>query len=96
MEFEWDPAKRRTNLAKHGVDFEDAARIFDGPVFERLDDREDYGEDRMLAFGEIDGLILAVVYADRGPVRRIISVRRANKHERKAYHAALAERASKG
>ncbi|WP_089718145.1 BrnT family toxin [Candidatus Entotheonella palauensis] len=47
MEFEWDPAKNNRNITHHGIDFEDARRIFDGLVLERIDDRFDYGEERI-------------------------------------------------
>jgi len=96
MDFEWDPAKREANLAKHGVDFEDAVGIFDGAVLERVDDREEYGEIRMIAYGEVGSVVLAVVYVDGEETRRIISARKAVRHERRDYHAALAERAAKG
>lgn len=45
--FEWDPAKRETNLRKHGIDFVDAVRMFEGLVLEREDRRRDYGERRV-------------------------------------------------
>ena len=44
MVFEWNAAKNAANIAKHGIDFEDAIEMFDGPVLERPDDRRDYGE----------------------------------------------------
>lgn len=88
MAFEWDAAKNAANIAKHGIDFEDAIRIFEGPVLERTDDRRDYGETRMVAFGVVDGYELAVVYTVRGKYRRIISARRAHSSERKAYREA--------
>jgi uncharacterized protein (DUF4415 family)/uncharacterized DUF497 family protein len=50
MAFEWDAAKNAANIAKHGIDFEDAIRIFDGPVLEKADARRDYGEARIIAF----------------------------------------------
>ena len=89
MAFEWDAGKNAVNLAKHGVDFADASRIFEGPVLERLDDREDYGETRIAAVGVVEGRELFVVYTMRGETRRIISARKANQHERHAYHQAL-------
>jgi uncharacterized DUF497 family protein len=49
MLFEWDESKRQANLAKHYIDFRDAKRMFDGPVFERIDRR--HGEDRIFAIG---------------------------------------------
>jgi uncharacterized protein len=92
VEFDWDPAKRRSNLRLHHVDFEDAKRIFESTIFEILDDREDYGEDRWLAVGLVDGIELTVIYTDvhtdAGEVRRIISARRATNDERQAYYQA--------
>lgn len=88
MVFEWDAAKNAANLAKHGIDFEDAIGIFDGPVLERSDDRRDYGEHRLIAFGVVEDRELAVVYTIRGTHRRIISARRAHRHERKEYRDA--------
>jgi uncharacterized DUF497 family protein len=49
MLFEWDEKKRQSNLAKHSVDFQDALRIFEGPVFEKA--KRSRGEDRVLAVG---------------------------------------------
>jgi hypothetical protein len=92
MRFDWDPAKRRENLRQHGLDFKTALRIFEGPVLERLDDRFDYGEQRISAVGIVDGLEVSVYYTDRGDVRRLISARKATKDERKAYCQALAAR----
>ena len=89
MVFEWDGRKNAVNLAKHGIDFADAARMFEGPVLERLDDREDYGETRIAAVGLVEGRELFIVYTVRGENRRIISARKANRHERQAYHQAL-------
>ncbi len=89
MRFEWDPAKRKTNLRRHGVDFNIVHRIFDGPILERQDDRFDYGEIRWIAIGMASGIELTVCYTDRGLRRRIISARRATRHERDAYHRAF-------
>ena len=55
MGYEWDPAKNRANIAKRGIDFADAVRIFDGPTLEKADDRYDYGEARTSAVGVMDG-----------------------------------------
>ena len=46
MEIEWDEAKNRENIAKHGLDFLDASQVFESPVLERIDNRFDYGEER--------------------------------------------------
>jgi uncharacterized protein len=90
MLFEWDETKRQTNLAKHYIDFQDAIRVFDGPVFERMDNRR--GEDRVIAIGSVEGIEIVVVYVMRGKRRRIISARRAHRHERQdfANHLKLA------
>ena len=90
MDFEWDEAKNRQNIAKHGVDFRDAVRIFDGPTFDRIDDREDYGELRTLSLGLLDGVtVLVVAHTDRDGVIRIISARRATRRERERYDQAI-------
>ena len=88
MVFEWDPAKNEKNIAKHGIDFEDAVGIFEGPVLDRPDERRDYGEPRFIAFGILDDREIAVVYTIRATHRRIISARRASKDERKEYRDA--------
>ncbi len=94
MEFGWDPAKSEANLRERGFDFLFATLIFDGPTLEVEDTRRDYGERRVVAIGLADGLHLTVVYTDRrrskGRVeRRIISARRSNRRERRAFDAAL-------
>ncbi len=83
MLFEWDESKRQANLAKHHIDFQDAKRIFDGPVFERMESR--HGEDRIVAIGLMENIEIVVVYVMRGKRRRIISARRANRDERQDY-----------
>jgi uncharacterized DUF497 family protein/uncharacterized protein (DUF4415 family) len=72
MGFEWDAAKNAANIAKHEINFDDAIRIFDGPVLEKADTRRDYGEARIIAFGVVDDCELAVVYTMRSARRRII------------------------
>ena len=63
MEFEWDAVKAAVNLRKHGVAFEDAARVFlDGGRLEIYDGREDYGEDRWATLGQVYATVLYVVY----------------------------------
>jgi uncharacterized DUF497 family protein len=88
MVFEWDAAKNEANIAKHRIDFEDAIGIFEGPVLERSDQRRDYGEPRIVAFGVLDDREIAIVYTVRETRRRIISARRASKDEREAYRNA--------
>ena len=85
MEFEWDEAKNEANMAKHGISFRGAARIFDGPTLAFEDDRRDYGETRMVATGLLGDREIHVVYTMRGELCRIISARRARRDERRAY-----------
>ncbi|MGA2794801.1 MAG: BrnT family toxin [Roseiarcus sp.] len=82
MEFAWDEDKHHRNLRERGFGFDFAALIFAGPVIEKRDHRKEYGELRILALGEVEGIVLAVIYTDREDVRRIISARRASKKER--------------
>jgi uncharacterized DUF497 family protein len=91
MLFEWDETKRQANLAKHYIDFQDAIRVFDGPVFERTNSRR--GEASIIAIGSVEGIEIVVVYVMRGKRRRIISARRAHRHERQdfANHLKLAD-----
>jgi uncharacterized DUF497 family protein len=85
---EWDEAKRAANLAKHRVDFITAAEVFaDGDHLERLDVRREYGEARWHCIGMAQGEVPFVAHATRGDARRVISVRRASRHERGAYYA---------
>jgi len=84
-EFEWDENKNRANVRKHGISFQEASRIFRLPTLDEIDDRQDYGETRIASVGETDGKILYVVYTWRDDVIRIISARKANQHEKRAY-----------
>jgi hypothetical protein len=93
MAFEWDEAKNRENMRKHGVSFETASRIFDGPVLTRFDERDYDGEVREVSIGAAGGdMIVVVVHTDRNGVTRIISARRATRGERTRYHDEIARR----
>ena len=83
LEFEWDDRKWRTNIEKHGIDFEDAIGIFDGPVFVRRSDRNE--EKRWVAIGGLYGRVIAVVYTVRLSVYRIISAREGRNDERRNF-----------
>ena len=85
QQFSWDPIKNRINITKHGISFFTAAKIFDGPILEEEDIRQDYGEPRISALGRSEGRILYVVYTRRNSVIRIISARKANRDERAEY-----------
>ncbi len=88
MEFEWDGAKAWSNFTKHGVSFEGACRVFlDTNRLEAEDDRMDYRETRYYTLGEVEGVVLYVVYTWRGRLRRLISARKATGRERRKYAA---------
>jgi uncharacterized protein len=93
MDSEWDEAKREANIVKHGIDFVDAAAIFERPFVEAEDRRRDYGEERYRAYGEIDNRVIQLVYTWRGDTRRIITARRARRNERRAYYAGVVQTA---
>ncbi|MCB9991908.1 MAG: BrnT family toxin [Rhodospirillales bacterium] len=87
MEFEWDKNKEKQNIAKHGIEFSMAKRIFDGPVLTRIDNRKNYGETRYVSIGLIDNIaVLAVTHTDRNGKTRLISARPASRRERMAYY----------
>jgi hypothetical protein len=90
MTYVWDRRKGRSNLTRHGIAFEDAIKIFDGPTLEKVDDRFDYREIRIYAIGVVNGLEVTVIYTDVSESeRRIISAWRAERHERAAYWQSL-------
>ena len=85
--FEWDTAKAERNLVKHGVSFEAARWAFDDVfAFERCDFDSEPGQTRYIILGMVKDVILTVVYTERGERTRIISARRATKHERTEYY----------
>lgn len=87
MTFVWDPEKERTNHSKHGITFAYAARIFLDPHRIELEDtRNEYAENRIKTIGMVEDRVLVVVYTDRDEATRIISARRAVRHERRQYH----------
>jgi uncharacterized protein len=93
MEFEWDERKNEVNIDKHGFDFADAPRIFDLPMAVEFDERIDYGEDRLIGTGILDGRVVVVVYTEPDQETiRIISLRKALSHERKRYEQYLKDR----
>ena len=87
MTFEWDERKRRTNAARHGLDFMDAKEMFRGPMLTALDIRDTYGEDRWTGIGMCQGRVVVVAFTERdeGRIIRIISLRKALSNEREAY-----------
>jgi uncharacterized protein len=87
---EWDKAKNRSNTRKHGLDFADAEEMFRGFLLARPDTREDYGEERWIGIGMIQGRCAFVAFAPRPhDTIRIISLRKADREEREEYEKAI-------
>ena len=90
MNSEWDETKNRANIRKHGLDFADAEEVFRSVLLVSPDTREDYGEKRWAGLGVIGRRTVKVVFAELGSETiRIISLRKATKHERKEYEEAI-------
>ena len=93
MKFEWDENKNESNVEKHGLDFEDAAEVFESPMLIALDTRQDYGEDRWIGLGLVEYRVVVLVYTYRDADKvRIISMRKALQHEKYQYEEFLRNR----
>ena len=89
MLFEWDEEKNRANIIKHKIDFETAALVFgDENRIEFYDEKHSEFEDRYRTVGSINGFItvITVIYTERDEAIRIISARKADESERRAYY----------
>lgn len=96
VRFEWDAAKRKANIAKHGIDFLDVREMFGSLMLAGTDNRKDYGETRKVGFGFIRGRLMAVAFTEREPNSiRIISARKANTREEAYYQEAVADELGK-
>lgn len=82
MRISFDPIKRAKTLHERGLDFEDAVEAFEGITVEIDDQRQDYGERRVLCFGLLKERLVVVGYTPRGTVRHIFSMRKANDREK--------------
>jgi uncharacterized DUF497 family protein len=89
MKYEWDEAKNRKNIAKHGFSFEDAEQVFSGPCLTFEDDRLDYGEERLITLGLLAGRLVVIAHSPRDEGTRIISMRKGNRREQKIYKERL-------
>ena len=81
MRFTWSETKRKSNIEKHGFDLVDAPQVFAGPTFTYEDDRADYSEQRFVTLGLLCGLVVSIVHTESPRLIRIISFRKATKHE---------------
>jgi uncharacterized protein len=90
MTFEWDEEKSTTNIEKHGFDFADAWQVFQAPMLTALDTREDYGENRYVGIGLLQTYVVVIIFTEPEPdIIRVISLRKAVKHERVRYEQIL-------
>jgi hypothetical protein len=85
-DFEWDDAKAAANLKKHQVSFATAARVFDDPDLYIVADTGHYDEQGFIAIGMVNARLIAAIYTERGETVRIISARKASKHEQNTYY----------
>ncbi len=87
MNLEWDDKKNAINQRQHGIAF-DQIRLFDWSSARMYtDDRKDYGENRMIARGYLGDRLHVVVFVLRGERTRLISFRKANQREQRAYES---------
>ena len=86
VKFEWDEAKRLSNIAKHDIDFGRAITIFRSDPY-IIPARPSGTEERGIAIGPLTDILIAVIYTQREDVWRIISARRARDNERRRYQA---------
>ena len=84
MKIIWDEGKRQSNITKHGLDFVLAHKVFAGATFTFEDNRMDYGEQRFVTIGLLEGVVV-IIHTESVDEIRIISMRKATKNEQKLY-----------
>jgi len=89
MEIQFDEAKRQRTLEKRGVDFADAANVFEQPNFTQEDDRYDYPETRYQTYGLIEGRMVMFAWTPTVDGIRVISMRKCNEREQKIFNTRL-------
>jgi uncharacterized protein len=77
----FDPAKRASTLQARGIDFAEAADVFEGDTFDFPDERFEYGETRIITIGHLRARMMILVWTQRGDARHVISMRKANERE---------------
>jgi uncharacterized protein len=85
VRFTWSEAKRKSNLRDHALDFHDAPRVFEGVTLTFEDDRFDYGEQRLVTLGLLEGLPVSIVHTETTSRIRMISFRKATRHEQEIF-----------
>jgi uncharacterized protein len=89
MVITFDPAKRDVTLFERGLDFANAEQVFAGPKFQWVDNRFDYGEERITTVGLLGDRMVFVVWTQRGADRHVISMRKANVKEQRRFKIRL-------
>ena len=90
MVFEWDEEKNEENIRTHGLDFGYAQEVFNAPMLIRSDTPKNYDEDRFVGIGFLRNFVVVIVYTERAKdTIRVISLRKALKHERQRFEEAL-------
>jgi uncharacterized protein len=89
LRFVWSERKRVENLARHGLDFADTPRVFEGPTFTFEDNRFAYAEQRFVTLGLLEDIVVSIVHTETPLVIRIISFRKATTHEQAIYFAQI-------
>ena len=90
MKYSWDERKRRINLKKHGLDFADAPLVFSGLTLTFEDPSPDYNEERFKTLGMLGPImVVIVVHTETEDEIRVISMRKADTRERRAYEEAV-------
>ena len=89
MRITFNPSKRERTLAERGLDFAQAAAVFDGDHLTFEDDRQDYGERRLITIGRLTDRMAVLVWTPRGEARHVISMRKANDREQRRYEDRL-------
>jgi uncharacterized DUF497 family protein len=89
VRYTWDPEKNRRNKAKHRIAFEEAITVFERMTVDQIDERFDYGEERINAIGLLGTKVVMVTYVEKNDEeRRIISARAATREEKRTYFIA--------
>ena len=82
MRVTFDPVKRAKTVTERGLDFADAAIVFEGTTVEFEDTRKDYREPRIICYGLLAGRLVVIGYTPRGATRHVFSMRKANHREK--------------
>jgi uncharacterized protein len=92
LKFEWHEKKRQETITERGVDVLYAALMFEGEVLTRIDDREEYGEVRLISLGMVGDDCFVIVHTKRGSRTRLITAWKGGRDERAQYQAGITRR----